>query len=212
MLEPCMPHDEITRQITLDSLNILDTPPVEQLDRVTRLAAGYFKVTTALVSLVDDNRQWFLSRFGLDATETPRNISFCGHAILQNDTFIVPDAKKDERFGDNPLVTGKPFIRFYAGQPVYSKQGFALGTLCLIDDTPRSFSAAEAKALKDFSRMVEQYLQSLEVIIHSAQIQKHLDESESLFEQTSVDGAWLKVNPFLCNLLGYSESELLQKT
>lgn len=212
MLEPCMPHDEITRQITLDSLNILDTPPVEQLDRVTRLAAGYFKVTTALVSLVDDNRQWFLSRFGLDATETPRNISFCGHAILQNDTFIVPDAKKDERFGDNPLVTGKPFIRFYAGQPVYSKQGFALGTLCLIDDTPRSFSAAEAKALKDFSRMVEQYLQSLEVIIHSAQVQKHLDESESLFEQTSVDGAWLKVNPFLCNLLGYSESELLQKT
>lgn len=150
MLEPCMPHDEITRQITLDSLNILDTPPVEQLDRVTRLAAGYFKVTTALVSLVDDNRQWFLSRFGLDATETPRNISFCGHAILQNDTFIVPDAKKDERFGDNPLVTGKPFIRFYAGQPVYSKQGFALGTLCLIDDTPRSFQPQKQKHSKIF--------------------------------------------------------------
>lgn len=83
MLEPCISPDEITRQITLDSLNILDTPPVEQLDRVTRLAAGYFKVTTALVSLIDENRQWFLSRFGLDATETPRNISFCGHAILQ---------------------------------------------------------------------------------------------------------------------------------
>ena len=81
--------------------------------------------------------------------ETPRNISFCGHAILQNDTFICL-MQKDERFGDNPLVTGKPFIRFYAGQPVYSNKVFALGTLCLIDDTPRSFSAAEAKALKDF--------------------------------------------------------------
>jgi len=150
VLEPCIPHDEITRQITLDSLNILDMPPVEQLDRVTRLAAGYFKVTTALVSLIDENRQWFLSRFGLDATETPRNISFCGHAILQNDTFIVPDAKNDERFSDNPLVTGKPYIRFYAGQPVYSKQGLALGTLCLIDGTPRIFSAEEIKALKDF--------------------------------------------------------------
>ena len=223
MLEPCIPHDEITRQITLDSLNILDMPPVEQLDRVTRLAAGYFKVTTALVSLIDENRQWFLSRFGLDATETPRNISFCGHAILQNDTFIVPDAKNDERFSNNPLVTGKPFIRFYAGQPVYSKKGLALGTLCLIDGTPRSFSAEEIKALKDFASMVEQYLQSLEVIIHSAQVQQHLDESESLFEQTfnqsavgmalvSLDGAWLRVNPFLCNLLSYSESELLQKT
>jgi PAS domain S-box/diguanylate cyclase (GGDEF) domain len=223
MLEPCISPDEITRQITLDSLNILDTPPVEQLDRVTRLAAGYFKVTTALVSLIDEKRQWFLSRFGLDATETPRNISFCGHAILQNDTFIVPDTKNDERFSDNPLVTGMPFIRFYAGQPVYSKQGYALGTLCLIDENPRSFTINETNALKDFARMVEQYLQSLEVIIHSEQVQHYLDESESLFEQTfnqsavgmalvSLDGTWLRVNPFLCNLLGYSGSELLQKT
>nr|WP_321238222.1 PAS domain S-box protein [uncultured Tolumonas sp.] len=223
MLEPCIAHDEVTRQITLDSLNILDVPPVEQLDRITRLAAGYFNVTIALVSLVDENRQWFLSRFGLEATETPRNISFCGHAILQNDTFIISDAKKDERFSDNPLVTGMPFIRFYAGQPVYSKQGFALGTLCLIDETPRTFSTEDINALKDFALMVEQYLQSLEVIIHSEQVQQHLDESESLFEQTfnqsavgmalvSLDGAWLRVNPFLCNLLGYSASELLQKT
>ncbi|WP_316675449.1 PAS domain S-box protein [uncultured Tolumonas sp.] len=218
-----MPHDEVTRQITLDSLNILDMPPMEQLDRVTRLAAGYFKVTTALVSLIDENRQWFLSRFGLDATETPRNISFCGHAILQNDTFIVPDTKKDERFADNPLVTGIPFIRSYAGQPVYSKQGYALGTLCLIDENPHSFSINEINALKDFASMVEQYLQSLEVLIHSEQVQKNLNESEQLFEQTftqsavgmalvSLDGTWLRVNPFLCHLLGYSESELLQKT
>jgi len=223
VLEPCIPHDETARQVTLESLNILDMPPVEQLDRVTRLAAGYFNVTTALVSLIDEKRQWFLSRFGLDAAETPRNISFCGHAILQNDTFIVPDAINDERFSDNPLVTGMPFIRFYAGQPVYSKHGFALGTLCLIDGTPRTFSADEINALKDFARMVEQYLQSLEVIIHSEQVQQHLNESESLFEQTfnqsavgmalvSLDGTWLRVNPFLCNLLGYSESELLQKT
>ncbi len=223
VLEPCIPHDEITRQVTLDSLNILDMPPVEQLDRVTRLAAGYFKVTTALVSLIDENRQWFLSRFGLDATETPRNVSFCGHAILQNDTFIVPDTKNDKRFSDNPLVTGIPFIRFYAGQPIYSKKGYALGTLCLIDVNPRSFSMDEISALKDFASMVEQYLQSLEVIIHSEQMQQHLNESESLFEQTfnqsavgmalvALDGAWLRVNPFLCNLLGYSGSELLQKT
>jgi len=223
VLEPCMSHDEITRQITLDSLNVLDMPPVEQLDRVTRLAAGYFKVTTTLVSLIDENRQWFLSRVGLEATETPRNISFCGHAILQNDTFIVPDAKNDERFSDNPLVTGMPFIRFYAGQPIYSKQGYALGTLCLIDENPRSFSKDEINALKDFASMVEQYLQNLEVITHSEQVQQHLNESELLFAQTfnqsavgmalvSLDGTWLRVNPYLCHLLGYSESELLLKT
>lgn len=98
MLEPCFPENEAERLSVLNSLNVLDSNSVEKLDRITRLAAKYFGVTIALVSLIDRDRQWFLSRYGLDARETPRNISFCGHAILQRETLVVPDTAKDPRF------------------------------------------------------------------------------------------------------------------
>ncbi|XYK63841.1 GAF domain-containing protein [Serratia marcescens] len=106
MLEPCFPENEAERLSVLNSLNVLDSNSVEKLDRITRLAAKYFGVTIALVSLIDRDRQWFLSRYGLDARETPRNISFCGHAILQREALVVPDTANDPRFFDNPLVIG----------------------------------------------------------------------------------------------------------
>jgi GAF domain-containing protein len=115
MLTPPTPSDETRRLQTLRSLKLLDTLPEERFDRVTRLAKQVFSTPIALVSLVDADRQWFKSRQGLDATETPRDISFCGHAILDDDITIVMDARKDQRFCDNPLVCGDPDIRFYAG-------------------------------------------------------------------------------------------------
>src|SRR6185437_14591233 len=118
MYPPGCPSNEEARLSKLFDLGILDTPPDEELDRVTRLARKVFDVDTALVSLIDEKRQWFKSAAGLDTKETPRDISFCGHAILGNTTFVVNDALKDDRFSDNPLVTGKPRIRFYAGHPL----------------------------------------------------------------------------------------------
>ena len=158
MIEPGIPHNEIERLATLKSLEVLDTPPEERFDRVTRMARRMFGVPVALVSLVDENRQWFKSRAGLDATETPRNVSFCGHAILGDDILLIPDALEDERFADNPLVTGDPHIRFYAGCPLRASNGDKLGTLCLLDVQPRDFDQSDREALHDLASMVEDEL------------------------------------------------------
>ncbi len=148
---------------TLHSLNVLDTAPEERFDRLTRLARRLFDVPIALVSLVDERRQWFKSHDGLDATETPRDVSFCGHAILGNDVFLIPDAKADERFADNPLVTGEPFVRFYAGCPLIMGNGSTLGTLCIIDHKPRELDADDIALLKDLARMAEQELAAVQL-------------------------------------------------
>lgn len=155
MKKPDIPKDEQARLTTLRSLGILDTPAEERFDRLTRMAKRMFDVPIALVSLVDRDRQWFKSRVGLGATETPRDISFCGHTILGNDVFVIPDAVEDERFADNPLVTGDPSIRFYAGCPLTAPDGSKLGTLCVIDQQPRTIEDDDVDALKDLAAMVE---------------------------------------------------------
>lgn len=157
------PHDEPQRISALHALAILDTPPEERFDRLTRLAKRLFSVPIALVSLIDTNRQWFKSHAGLDVSETPRNISFCGHAILGTGVFVVEDAASDPRFSDNPLVTGAPQVRFYAGCPLKIGAGPNLGTLCLIDRAPRSFSADDMALLRDLARMAEQELAALQL-------------------------------------------------
>lgn len=161
MQVPAKPADEATRLAALRALKILDTANEERFDRLTRLARRLFGVPTALVSLVDEHRQWFKSRDGLDAPETPRDISFCGHAILGDDVFLVPDAALDERFHDNPLVTDDPHIRFYAGCPLTVGSGSRLGTLCIIDREPRTFSEDDMAVLRDLARMAEQELIAL---------------------------------------------------
>ncbi|MRW83811.1 diguanylate cyclase [Pseudoduganella sp. FT26W] len=158
MEQPGIPHNESIRLAALKSLNVLDTPPEERFDRLTRMARRLFGVQTALVSIVDEDRQWFKSRDGLDATETPRNISFCGHAILGDDIFLIRDARTDQRFADNPLVTGAPNIRFYAGCPLRANDGLKMGTLCILDSQPRDFSEEDALALRDLASMVEDEL------------------------------------------------------
>jgi diguanylate cyclase (GGDEF)-like protein len=156
--QPGIPHNESTRLATLKSLKVLDTPAEERFDRVTRMAKRMFRVPIALVSLVDENRQWFKSAQGLDASETPRNISFCGHAILGEGIFLIPDALADRRFADNPLVTGAPHVRFYAGCPLRARDGSKVGTLCLLDTVARNFDEEDALALLDLAAMVEDEL------------------------------------------------------
>ena len=138
---------ETERRAELDRLGILDTVPDRGLDRITELAALSFQVPIALISLVDESRQWFKSRIGLDATETEKEIAFCRHAIIDDDVLVVPDAVADHRFRDNPLVTGDPSIRFYAGAPLTYRPGIRLGTLCVIDHVPRTFDGRDKAIL-----------------------------------------------------------------
>ena len=163
MKKPAKPANEATRINTLRALHVLDTSPEERFDRLTRLAKRLFGVPIALVSLVDDDRQWFKSCQGLSATETPRDISFCGHAILDNNIFLITDASLDERFHDNPLVADEPHIRFYAGCPLSVPDGSKLGTLCIIDREPRQFSEEDKALLRDLARMAEQELAALQL-------------------------------------------------
>lgn len=163
MKTPETPPTEQMRLNTLHALKILDTPPEQRFDRLTRLAKWVFDVPIAVLSLVDKDRQWFKSIQGLDATETPRDISFCGHAILSKDIFVVPDALLDERFADNPLVTRSPNIRFYAGVPLVMPNGEAIGTLCLIDTKPRDLNIDDQQRLLDLAKIAEQELYVLQL-------------------------------------------------
>lgn len=160
---PDLPPDERTRLETLRALNLLDTAPEERFDRLTRLARRMFGVPISLVSLVDSDRQWFKSIQGLDATETPREISFCGHAILGDEILMVPDALEDDRFADNPLVVDAPNIRFYAGCPLKVHNGSKLGTLCIIDREPREFDEEDLGLLRDLATMAEQEIAAVQL-------------------------------------------------
>lgn len=153
------PRDEEARLQDLIRYEVLDTPPEESFDEVTRLAAKICGTPIALVSLVDANRQWFKSRVGLDAAQTPRDMAFCAHAVTQSDLLVVPDALADERFADNPLVTSEPHIRFYAGTPLITPSGHVVGTLCVIDRTPRQLSPDQIEALQVLGRQVVQLLE-----------------------------------------------------
>ncbi len=175
MLEPPFPPDEQQRLAVLRSLRILDTPPEERFDRITRTAQRLFNVPIALISLIDAQRQWFKSCQGLPVSETPRSISFCGHAILADIPLIIPDALLDPRFADNPLVTGEPLIRFYAGQPLIAADGSKLGTLCIIDRAPRQFGEQDIAALCDLAAWAADELNAVE--LNEALIKKHDSET-----------------------------------
>lgn len=137
MEKPPLPHNENDRLHALRRLLILDTPPEERFDRIAAFAASEFDMPIVLLSLIDEGRQWFKARVGMDTCETDRGISFCAHAILQETIMVVSDVALDERFFDNPLVTGEPHIQFYAGAQLKLPGGENIGTLCLIDRVPR---------------------------------------------------------------------------
>lgn len=137
------PDNETARLAALYELLILDTPPEERFDRIAQFAASEFDMPIVLITLLDSERQWFKARIGTQVCETGRDISFCSHAILRDDTMVVEDALQDPRFADNPLVTGAPHIRFYAGAPLALPSGLRLGTLCLIDRRPRTLDTLD---------------------------------------------------------------------
>jgi len=166
-----IPNDEIERIEELRLLGLLDTGNEERFDRYTQLVADLFEVPIALISLVDVNRQWFKSACGLDVTETSRDVAFCAHAILESEILVVPDAIKDKRFAENPLVTNEPHVRFYAGAVLRGPTGKALGTLCLIDHQPRIFHKQEQKRLLSIAKILEEELR------HESEYQKVRQEA-----------------------------------
>jgi sigma-B regulation protein RsbU (phosphoserine phosphatase) len=191
MIAPAVPSQEKERLASLRSLGLVDTPPEERFDALTRLASAVFDAPISYISLVDETRQYLKSRIGLDFCESDRASSFCGHAILENEPLIIPDTLQDERFADNPQVTGKPFTRFYAGLPLRGPGGHNIATLCLMDTKPRDFSAAEIDQLKklgviaerelhlgDVIRMQEDLLRTKDALIESQrQVAQQMDEA-----------------------------------
>ncbi len=155
MLEAPLPENEAQRLAALRSLGLLGTAQEQRFNRITRSAARLLRMPIATITLLDAERQWFKSRYGLFLTETPRQVSFCGHAILGEGLLVVPDTLKDERFSDNPLVTGQPHIRFYAGRPLATPAGMRLGTLCLMDREPRTLSEEDHLAIEDLAAWAE---------------------------------------------------------
>ncbi len=147
MKKPLLSPNEADRLQALRQLLILDTPPEERFDRIAAFAANEFDMPIVLLSLIDEKRQWFKARVGLQTCETDRGVSFCGHAILQDEIMVVPDVALDERFFDNPLVTEDPNIKFYAGAPLKLPGGQTIGTLCLIDRVPRQLDAIDLAIL-----------------------------------------------------------------
>lgn len=173
MLAAPLPADEKERLQALRALLILDTPPEQRFDKVVQFASEEFDVPICLISLVDHERQWFKARVGLDACETARDISFCGHAILHDDIMLVEDARVDERFIDNPLVTGEPFIRFYAGAPLILPNGHAVGTLCLIDTRPRTLDEMDQYIMATLRDLLVAELVPQETPVPEAAMESH---------------------------------------
>lgn len=179
-----VPDNEAERLERLERYQILDTPAEEAFDRATRLASKIMDTPIALVSLVDRDRQWFKSRLGLDVPETPRDIAFCTHAIMTTDPLVVGDALNDKRFADNPLVLEQPKIRFYAGAPLTTRDGFNMGTLCAIDMVPHEPTADQIEALQDLAQMVVDELDlraAGRLALEDVARRKQLDDLKSTF-------------------------------
>lgn len=189
-MKAAIPADEKKRLAALVKLNVLDTPLEERFERITRMVCRVLDVPIAAVSLIDSDRQWFKSIKGCFVTETTRDTAFCSHAILNDDPFIVPDASKDVRFADNPLVTGEPFIRFYAGIPVSIERGLRLGTLCAIDRQPRQISAEEILILRDFARMAESELATTALSQEQAALIARLNQAERIARIDALTRLW----------------------
>lgn len=183
MTAPAIPRREPERLAALARYEILDTTPEDAFDELARLASVICGTPIALVSLVDASRQWFKARVGLDATETPRDISFCGHAIHESDLFIVPDALGDARFATNPLVTGEPNIRFYAGAQLTTPGGENLGTLCVIDRRPRRLNEEQRAALRTLARQVIVQLELRRIISEQQHVERTLRGERDTLER-----------------------------
>ncbi|XQU08029.1 ATP-binding protein [Halomonas sp. LY9] len=208
-----LPDNESQRLTALHALRILDTPIDDAFERLTQLACDLFDVPTALVSLVDKERQWFKSHTGLDACETNREVSFCAHAVASNTPLVIENTGSDPRFADNPLVKGMPHIRFYAGYPLRPTDELAVGTLCLISDQPRDFSARDMKILESLAGQVDELLRQHQMRYALSQTTRRY---EALFNESATGivridcaGNVLSINAFALTMLGYTKQEVV---
>ncbi|MHC0063872.1 PAS domain S-box protein [Nostoc sp. UIC 10890] len=208
------PENESQRLQVLNEYQILDTPPEEVFDELAQLAANFCETAIALISLVDAEREWFKSKIGVTISEVPRSISFGSYTILQSEILIIPDALQDERFATNPLVTSNNYFRFYAGIPLISSSGFALGSLCVIDFAPRNLSVKEQVALQQLARQVIRYLE-----LHRKKLIDDSQRSFNLLFSKNPNPMWiynqnnlqfLDVNEAAVVHYGYSQKEFLQ--
>lgn len=187
MIEPKIPANEENRLKALNSLNILDTVAEERFDRITRIARQVFNVPVALISLISKDKQWLKSKQGIDATETSRSVSFCGHTILNDNIMVVEDASKDARFHDNPFVLSEPHIRFYSGCPLKIKQQYIVGTLCVIDSKSRQFTEQEQVIMRDLADIVQaelelMHLSTTDELTHLTNRRGFLSVGEHIFQ------------------------------
>lgn len=213
------PDNEVERLASLEALNILDTVSEKDFDQIAFLASQICNTPIALISLIDKNRQWFKSKVGFDVSETPRDLAFCAHTILQNNIFIIEDASKDERFFDSPIVSGPTNVQFYAGAPLLSPGGFPIGTVCVIDTKPKTLTAEQIKGLKCLSDQVTRLLEL------RLQIKKLKSAQDTLTFKTTASenisqgivlqdarGSIIDFNPAALEILNLSANQLMGKT
>ncbi|MBE9233557.1 CHASE3 domain-containing protein, partial [Cuspidothrix issatschenkoi LEGE 03284] len=203
--------DEVARIEALLQYKILDTAPETVFDDLTRLAAYTCGTPIALISFVDNNRQWFKSKVGLETVETPRDIAFCTHTICQTDVFLVPNATEDERFVNNPLVTSEPNIRFYAGVPLINAEGYGLGTLCVIDDVPRQLSPKQLEALQIIAQQVMKQLElrrNLDGLVLISKKSKQQKKTHKLFLIRII--SWFGITSSILSMIGIFSYQNLQ--
>jgi PAS domain S-box-containing protein len=209
-----VPAQESERQEALRRYKVLDTPPEESFDRLTRLAAQLFGVPVALISLIDADRQWHKSCYGFDARELSREVSFCAHNLVEDDVMVVQDALADARFAHNPLVTADPNVRFYAGAPLITPGGYTLGSLCVLDVTPRTFAAAQQAQLRDLAAMVMDELDLRREVAERKRAERALQESEEKYRtvvesvrdvvfRTDAEGRLTFLNPAWTEVTGH---------
>ncbi|NTV11253.1 MAG: PAS domain S-box protein, partial [Zoogloea sp.] len=211
-----LPANEQERLAALRKYGILDTEPEIAFDSMVQLASYICRTPIAAISLVDEHRQWFKAITGLDARETSRDVAFCAHTILDDDPLVVPDARVDERFHDNPLVTEAPDIRFYAGVPLVTSDGYHLGTLCVIDREPRELAPEQLDAIKVLADSV---MAHLDLRLSHRQIRQYVDDLQlaaSIFESSSesmlvtdAQNRIVTVNPAFTATTGYALNEVV---
>ncbi|XGA79365.1 ATP-binding protein [Halomonas sp. CH40] len=213
MQPPPLPDNEAQRLQALHQLHVLDTPANDAFDRLTQMARELFEAPIALISLVDDSRQWFKSHPGLETTETSRQISFCAHAVAANQALIVHDTRADPRFIDHPLVEAFPNIRFYAGHPLRPKDNLPVGTFCVIDSQPRTFSARDRRLLENLAGQAEELLRQHQLSNDLARIANRF---EALFSSSAVgkvrvdlQGKIIAVNSAALDMLGYRQEDVV---